>query len=85
MQVIRHSDGRCFISNGIAKRYIQEPTIELPGLLWLCQQDAPAEVGDFTVDRMPEILSVGSPESQKILLADNVAGTAAAAGSAYEP
>jgi hypothetical protein len=66
MKVISHSDGRAFITDGVVKRYIGEPTMELPDLLRMCGQTGPMSVADYTVDRMPEIIPVDTPESTKV-------------------
>jgi hypothetical protein len=62
MRVVHHSDGRAFITNGVTKRYITEQ-IELTDLLALCGQDDFFPMQDYTVDRMPEIMTVGKPDS----------------------
>ncbi|HEY2301453.1 MAG TPA: hypothetical protein VGH66_06150 [Acidimicrobiales bacterium] len=64
--VLHHSSGRVYITDGITKRYITDAAAELPELLDLCGQDAAVDLSDYTVDRMPEILSVGAPDSVQV-------------------
>jgi hypothetical protein len=68
MKVIVKSDGRQYITDGVTKRYIGEPTTELPDLLTMCGQTSAMPLADYTIDRMPEILpvGVGQEESTKV-------------------
>jgi hypothetical protein len=66
MKVILHSDGRQYITDGVVKRYIGEPTMEAPDLIKMCGQTAPMSLADYTIDRMPEIDSVVVPDSVKV-------------------
>jgi hypothetical protein len=66
MKVIVHSDGRQFITDGVVKRYVGEPTMESPDLLRMCNQTEAMVLADYTIDRMPEILPVGTAESTKV-------------------
>jgi hypothetical protein len=69
MRVVHHSDGRAFITNGVTKRHITEPTIELADLLAVCGQDDFFPMQDYTIDRIPEILTVDRPDSVRVDLA----------------
>jgi hypothetical protein len=66
MRVITRPDGRQYITDGVTKRYVGEPTMESPDLLKLCGQTVPVELADYTIDRMPEILPVGTPDSVQV-------------------
>lgn len=67
MKVIRRPrDEKVFVTDGITKRHITDSTQELPDLLKLCGQTAWINLADYTVDRMPEILPVDTPESVKV-------------------
>jgi hypothetical protein len=70
MKVVVHSDGRQFVTNGITKRYLGEPTMEAPDMLKLCDQDAPMAIADYTIDRIPEILPVVVQDTVKVDLAN---------------
>lgn len=87
MKVVVHSDGRQFVTNGITKRYLGEPTMEAPDMLKLCGQDAPISVADYTIDRIPEILPVVVQDSTKVDLANinRAAGQPGAPGYAAVP
>jgi hypothetical protein len=66
MKVIKRPDGRQYITDGVTKRYIGEPTMEAPDLLKICGQTDPVELADYTIDRMPEILPVVEPDSVQV-------------------
>jgi hypothetical protein len=70
MKVVVHSDGRQFVTNGITKRYLGEPTMEAPDMLKLCDQDGPMAIADYTIDRIPEILPVVVQDTVKVDLAN---------------
>ncbi len=51
-----------YVTNGVTKRYIGDPTQELPTLLSLCGQASVIKVGQYTIDRMPSVESAGVPD-----------------------
>ncbi len=51
-----------YITDGVTKRYIGDPTQELPTLLMLCGQTNVITVGQYTIDRMPSVASAYFPD-----------------------
>jgi hypothetical protein len=51
-----------WITDGVVKRYIGDPSQEMPTLLSLCGQAQVIKVGQYTIDRMPVVQTAGAPD-----------------------
>jgi hypothetical protein len=51
-----------WITDGVVKRYIGDPSQEMPTLLSLCGQTQVIKVGQYTIDRMPVVQTAGAPD-----------------------
>ena len=51
-----------WITDGVCKRYIGDPSQEMPTLLMLCGQTDVIKVGQYTIDRMPVVQTAGAPD-----------------------
>jgi hypothetical protein len=51
-----------WITDGVCKRYIGDPSQEMPTLLMLCGQTQVIKVGQYTIDRMPVVQTAGAPD-----------------------